>query len=536
MGSATVLDISVIALVSFTLVYYGYKFAKSKNDNVFISDVVLLVLVVALVLCYTIIICKKKTKNVEEFVDLPLSLKELGITSLKEANNILSGSWSEDTSKIGPKELLKNLNLYYSSFSELCRSSLQDSPYIWMNLSPYWKENLPKALCQLEDNKIIFSNRPISTELATQIPVSYYTVGFPLAGVKANGPKGMNLGISNYNGAQSQSFTIFSLVKFGTNPESTNNNVIFKSWANTPVNIGVNLSFNASSDNHTPVYNVTFSLQVVDKVQAMNSVVIDISNYYLLVMTYEKVTVGYEASFNMWELDISKRSHDKVLSQSGITYQEVIDFSNKQIELGDFVNKTNPISLLTFGVYNTALRQEHMKEMTLYYLETLNKLSAKSCELYRLFTDFHACPFIDTNLCDKCDGVDWTNPSSILQSNSICKLALAQNCNTNPSAFGCECFSEEAIKNETCSTWKSMLQGKSTCSFKELNDFKNLNCSVDKTISQETLESNKKFNFDSRMYAKGIIDFYNQQLIEVKNKRKQDIEKSFFEWLFGMSY
>jgi len=207
--------------------------------------------------------------------------------------------------------------------------------------------------------------------------------------IRGIGPKGMNLGISN-NVTEPQQFTLFYLLSFSDNKQTTHND-LFKSWANTHVNKGINIFFNASEDKNRDTYTIIFTIEIVDKIFDLEPIIIDKTHYYLLSIGYFKGIDGFTVDVYIHEINLYENN---VLQNSSLTssYPTAIDFSNKQIEFGSIQNTQNPVGILAFGVYNKALKTKNVFELASYYLNILQKTSKSALNLYALFFDMKTCP------------------------------------------------------------------------------------------------------------------------------------------------
>ena len=483
---------------------------------------------------------RRGAETKEGFVDnqstltVPQTYMDYGVFTFDEAKSILAGSWDEAFKDVGPSDFVSNLNLYYTAFSHSSRSKLTSIPYTWQNVSPNFVQNLPIG-CKLDDSKIVLTSNPlVHAETVQQGPDDIYAIGVPLSvnnvGIKGTGPKGMNLGI-NTNGVSSQSFTIFTLVKFNDNEMQQNDVALFRSWANTTVNVGLVLSVDCYPDNNTSTYPVNFKVTLVDQTTMASTINIDKSKYYLLTLTYKNKGSGsagggaHDATLSVYEMSPDANTKTMLsLSNHVVSYRDSLDFTNKPVEIGDINKTSNPMSLMTFGVYNKALDGDHQISLAAYFLYLLRKTSRKALEVYRTGLSMTACPLEDETACAQCDGVNWGSASSVLEGSQQCKNAYNDFCMKNPTHSICNCYTSEKQNDPACKSWRDLVQGLPMCTSMDYEKYKADN-NLCPCNSSATPPSDKNIS--------AIMDFYKAEAIYLDEQEAESgREPTFWQWLF----
>ena len=479
--------------------------------------------------------------NTEGFIDgaaaslVPSTYMDYGVFTFDEAKSILAGAWDETFRDVGPSDFVSNLNLYYSAFSHSSRSKLASIPYTWQNVSPNFVQNLPVG-CKLDDSKIVMTSNPLQAQEAA-VPDDIYTYGVPLSvnniGVKGTGPKGMNLGV-NTNGVNAQSFTLFTLVKFNDNATQQSDIALFKSWANTNVNVGLVLAVDCYPDNNTRTYPVNFKVTLVDQTTIVSPINVDKSKYYLVTCTYKtslgSVAGGYEANVSIYEMSPDDNTKTMLtLSDNVVKYKDSLDFTNKPVEIGDVDKASNPVSLMTFGIYNKALDGDHQISLATYFLNLLRKTSKKALIVYRTGLAMTACPLGDDTACAQCDGVNWGDITSILNSSTQCKANYNDFCVANPTHSICGCYAPGMTNDPSCKSWRDLVQGLPMCTSLDYEKYKNENnlcpCSDVSNVGGGGSQG------DDRL-SSAVVDFYKAEAMYLEEqKEKQQREPTFWQWL-----
>jgi hypothetical protein len=287
-------------------------------------------------------------------------------------------------------------------------------------------------------------------------------------------------------------------------------------------------------DRGTPTYPININLTVVDKTLSSLEFNIDKRRYYLLTVTYQNIGMSYTANMVVHELAVED-NFKRVLSlqRSKLDNNQSLDFTNKPVEIGDITKISNPMSLMAMGVYNKFMDMERCNTLASYFLQLLRKTSEKALEVYRTGLAMIACPLQDDLMCSECDGVNWANLTTLLQSTPECKKNYNDFCTKNPSHALCDCYAPENHNNPSCKAWRDLIQGLPSCTMADFEKFKNDNNLCPCKASDD---------FDaSSMLAKrlsdAIIDFYKADAIYVDDENGNSLiettEPSFFEWLFS---
>lgn len=452
---------------------------------------------------------------VEGFTSLPQNVKDYGIETSLEAREIVEGNWSET---IGHGKEFGSMKLYYSVFSQSSRNQLSTIPYSWKNICSNYDTT---------DSDIVFTSNPLQAYNDNLDRI--YSEGLPLnvnnVPIRANGPKGMNLGI-NAEGVQPQSFTIVSLVRFGDNPGLPTSHEttplqfsILKSWANNRVNTGLNIGIRAASDGGTSVYNVSIYVDVFDKTIITDIVSVDKSLYYVISVVMEKAVKGYTVSLFMHHIDKMGNVESVKLVNNIVITGDAIDFTNKPIEFGELVTPAkHPIAMLTFAIYTDSLSTHVLQAIAQYYANTIKKTSFTALQTYRTIMELSKCPLPEKQDCKTCAEVDWKNPLSVIAAPEECKKIIHNACVAKPDLEVCSgCYSPEKLSNPSCTALRNMYDGHRMYDLYELDKIK---CTAEASEPIQPLQQS-------------IINFYKQEATIISNT---SIWKppTFWQWMFKL--
>lgn len=453
-------------------------------------------------------------------------LAQYGISSLAEAKAIIDGTWNETWTSV-PKA--SKTILYYTVFSKSSRNMLLSSPYIWTNISPVFEQKLPEN-CKVDDSKIVYTASPFTDPTILGI----YTKGIQLNNNRGNGPLAMNMGLNvtanDGISANPQKFSIALLLRFNNLAGYVGQTVLeslelLKMRANTTNNNGITLRVSITNQTMPENYRANVKLLFGNANEALlvEGDGIDIkatpSSYYAFVLSRN----GSLVSMHMYNIDSSSVETSALVANSSINYSDVIDFSNMPMQLnagGNF----NAINLMAMAVSQEAYTTQDMVDLAAYWKGCLIKTGSVAYVLSQQTLTLSACPFPDSNLCNACTSItDWRDTTQLVTSSETCRAAYNSYCMADTTALGCECYTSEQSSNQQCSAWIDLINGTSSCSQTEIDEYikNNQVCSTElpATIMQNPLGK--------------VRNFITAEDYDIKGKTTRNAKMpTFWEWLF----
>lgn len=473
----------------------------------------------------------------ENYENVPSSATTLMLTN-EDERAILDGKWSEKVDSIPPSAKNKDMTFYCSCFSQLSTADLKSTPYTW--------KSMVKAVP--DDDKIIFRN-PIQIRNTSDL----YSAGILLNLNQGNGPKAMNLGINTVNPTDSQQWTVFTLVSFGALKDVGSSDVINLS-ANTPNNVGVVLTATNKLTDVDGANKVSFKLSVATSIKETQTEINLIQTaftqkYGLLVLRKSPNDI----SFRMYTIDINEEELTSTHQQSmdlSIEYTGNIEFSNKRSSFGNYTNPS-VISLMTLGIYKQMLGDAELISLTNYYNKILRLVSQKSLNRYQVQREFVKSPYADKVVQEACASVtDWRSPNQIMSAPKECRTSIHDFCKANPTALGCECYSETSKDNPACTIFKNILNNTSACtqgdfekykqqndlcpcvdSKKKMNDYDHLQKVIAMLRSKGVEEPPIVRQEEDGLHLQKLVNTSSQKQEEMKQPEKN--QQGFFKWLVG---
>jgi hypothetical protein len=440
------------------------------------------------------------------------SLMNYYITSLKEAQELLNGTWNENLTSM-PKH--QTCILYYSVFSADSRGSLVTSPYTWQNISPLFAFKLPDN-CKVNDSKIVFMSKPFTDPLVLGMCSNGITLNN-----KGNGPPAMHMGLNVYS-TDPQAFSLSFLVKFnsllnfaGQTIQQRQDLIAMK--ANTSNNNGLKISYDITNTQIADHYSIEVRVALGTNTDAVIGP-FDIytqSNYSYVVSV---VRNGDTTIVSFIKIDTLETATPVILGSTSFQYTDIIDFSNTPMQISGGLNVSQ---LLAFQICQEALSSGDLVDVAVYWKQCIIKTGAVASAMSQQVLIVNTCPFSD-QVCQECPDIkDWSNTSHLIMADSNCRQAYHLSCAASNTQLGCECYAPTNTSQQ-CQQWKSLIQGTSSCSQSELNNYLSSNVPVAIVNNNGPTLSNEK-----------IIDYYTTQEYEFDATLETHSTVSFWAWLMG---
>ena len=213
-----------------------------------------------------------------------------------------------------------------------------------------------------------------------------------------------------------------------------------------------------------------------------------------------------------------------VVNLSTNVTNENITFSNKELVINR--NGNLKADIVNLAIYNRRFSIDDMNDYSnqlyLLYMRNIDPnhhvLASKYNLLINKYKRATACPY-DTETCQSCKGVDWSNQSTIIDTSLKCKEKINNYCSVNKDDPGCYCWTDDNKTREACTLFKRIFNKNfdiySNLTQEELNKIKKAYQLVEMKKVTERLEQ-----VDSSMLDRSLLgDFSKANQIATDDNR-----------------